>query len=420
MTPEIESSPEYRSLRPFWVLWSGQAISLLGTQIVQFALIWYLTVETNSASVLALASLAGMLPSVALGPIAGALVDRWSRRWIMFGADSLVAGASLILALLFAANRIETWHIFAILLIRSLGTAFHGPAMLASTSLMAPPDYLTRIAGINQMLHGGVGIVSAPLGALAVEALSMQSVLGIDVITALFAILPLLFIRVPQPPAKLKEETDNGQKSLWSEIREAAGYMWQWRGLRILFGIAITLNFLLNPAFSLLPLLIKNEYQGSAGVLAWAQAAFSIGLIAGGALLGAWGGFQRKMATSLSGTALIGIGTLGVGAMPANLLPMAIASMAILGFGQPFANGPIMAILQEVVAPEMQGRVFTLLISAATAASPLGLLIAGPISDLVGVRSWFIAAGGMCVLMVIAGSFSKELLNLDSASVSPS
>ena len=129
----------------FWLLWSGQAVSLFGSQLVQFALIWWLTKETGSGTVLATATLVGIVPQVVLGPIIGALVDRWNRQRILFVADTAVALASLFLALLFELGIVEIWHVFAILFVRALGSAFHGPTMLTSTALMVPKEQLTRI-----------------------------------------------------------------------------------------------------------------------------------------------------------------------------------------------------------------------------------------------------------------------------------
>ncbi len=165
----------------FFTIWGGQALSLLGSQLVQFALIWYLTVLTRSATVLATAALVGILPNIFLGPFIGALVDRWNRRKVMLAADSLVALATMVLAVLFAFNLIEIWHIYLVLFLRALAGTFHNNAMSASTSLMVPVEILTRVQGLNQMLNGGLNIAAAPLGALLLELLPMQGILAIDV-----------------------------------------------------------------------------------------------------------------------------------------------------------------------------------------------------------------------------------------------
>ena len=191
-----------KSLKPFFVLWTGQAVSLLGSQLVQFALIWWLTQTTGSATMLALASLAGMLPNVVLGPFVGVLVDRWNRRLTLMAADAVVALATVVLAYLFWADVVQIWHVFVILFMRALGGSFHRPTMQSSTSLMVPEAQLTRIQGLNQALNGGMNIASAPLGALLLGVLPIQGILAIDVVTALFAIVPLFFIAVPQPKKK--------------------------------------------------------------------------------------------------------------------------------------------------------------------------------------------------------------------------
>src|SRR5215211_5008471 len=129
----------------FFTIWIGQAFSLVGSALVQFALIWWLTQKSGSATVLAIATLVGMLPQILLGPFAGALVDRWNRRIIMMIADATIAAFSLVLAYLFAAGTVQIWHVYAIIAVRALGGAFHFPAMSASTPLMVPQDQLTRV-----------------------------------------------------------------------------------------------------------------------------------------------------------------------------------------------------------------------------------------------------------------------------------
>ena len=149
----------------FFTIWTGQAFSLLGSQLVQFALIWYLTLKTGTATILATVTMMAMLPGIFLSPFIGPLIDRWNRRRIMIVADTLIALATLVLAVLFAFDLVQIWHIYVIMFIRSIGESFHRPAMTASTSLMVPKEHLTRIQGVNQMLNGGLNIIAAPLGA---------------------------------------------------------------------------------------------------------------------------------------------------------------------------------------------------------------------------------------------------------------
>src|SRR5574340_1045017 len=155
--PELNNK---KWLRTFGPIWLGQAASLLGSSLVQFALVWHLTVKTGSTTVLAMATLVALLPQVVLGPFAGALVDRWDRRKVMMIADGSVALTTLILVALFSTGRIETWHIYVAMFLRSLGGAFHWPAMQASTSPMVPKEHLPRLAGANQALNGLINIAA--------------------------------------------------------------------------------------------------------------------------------------------------------------------------------------------------------------------------------------------------------------------
>src|SRR4030065_2836728 len=192
----------------FFTIWTGQAFSLLGIQLVSFAVIGWMTQTTGSATVLATASLVGLLPQVILGPFTGTLVDRWSRRLTMIVADGLIAFATIVLAVLFALGHVQLWQVYALLFIRSVRGGFHLPAMQASTTLMVPREHLSRIQGFNQMLQGGMSIASAPLGALLLVWLPMQGILAIDVFTAMLAVIPLFFFQVPQPEVQLQT---NGQ-----------------------------------------------------------------------------------------------------------------------------------------------------------------------------------------------------------------
>ena len=159
----------------FFTIWSGQAISLFGSRLVQFALIWWLTQETGSATVLAIATLIGLLPQVIIGPFAGALVDRWKRRQVILVADTTIALATLLLAYLFSIDAVGVGTIYGLLLVRGIGESFHWPAMSAATSLMVPKEQLTRVQGVNQMLQGALSIFAAPLGALLLAVLPLQA-----------------------------------------------------------------------------------------------------------------------------------------------------------------------------------------------------------------------------------------------------
>ncbi len=401
---------------PFFTIWGGQALSLLGSQLVQFALIWYLTVETRSATVLATASLVGLVPHVVLGPIVGTLVDRWNRRQIMLVADTIITLATISLAILFAMDHAEIWHIYLVMFIRSLAGGFHGNSMGASTSLMVPKEHLTRIQGINQMLNGGLNVIAAPLGAILLEVLPLQGILAIDVITAVFAIMPLFFIQIPQPSRIERQVTQSAHRtSVWQDFKEGLRYIVGWPGLLIIALMAVLLNFILTPAFSLLPLLVKDYFGGDALELGWVNSASGIGIIIGGLLLGVWGGFKRrKIMTTFLGLFGMGTGILVMAQAPPTSIFWIVGASLLVGIMQPITNGPIFGVMQSTVSPDMQARVFSLLGSLASGMAPVGLMIAGPISDHVGIQSWFLLGGILCIVMAVSGFFIPAVMNLET------
>jgi DHA3 family macrolide efflux protein-like MFS transporter len=400
---------------PFFTIWGGQAISIVGSQLVQFALIWYLTVETGSATVLATAAIVGMLPQVILGPFVGTLVDRWNRRRIMLLADSTITLFTFLLTLQFALNDVAIWHIYVVMFVRSLAGSFHGNAMSASTSLMVPVEHLTRIQGLNQMLNGGLNVVSAPLGALLLGILPIQGVLLIDVGTALLAILPLCFIQVPQPERLSGGKgVEGAQATIWQDFQSGFRYFLGWPGLLIVGLMTVGINFTVIPAYSLLPLMVREYFGGNAVHLSWVESAMGIGIIAGGAWLGVWGGFKRKMLTSMLGLMGLGVGTLMIAITPPSAILMVVAAALCVGIMTPMTMGPFYAAIQSVVEPEMQGRIITLLSSVGGGMAPIGLMIAGPVADHVGIQTWFFIGGILCVLMSVVGLFIPAVMNIEN------
>ena len=395
----------------FIPLWVGQALSLLGSQLVQFAIIWYLTRETNSATTLAVASMMGLLPQVLLSPFIGTWVDRGNRRLILIAADSTVAIATLVLALLFASGALQLWQIYIALFIRAVASGFHQSAFGASVVLLVPKEHLARVQGFNQALYGGLNIISAPLGAYLLAVLPMQGILGIDVGTALLAITILLFIPIPQPERRAQTPS-----TFWQDFRAGFRYIMAWRGLVILLGLVMVINFFFSATEPLTPLLITNHFRGNAQQLGWWLSSFAAGNVLGGLILGAWGGFKRKVVTAQLGLILTGLSTMVLGVVPSNLFWVGIAANVATGMLLPIINGSFGATLQAAIAPEMQGRVFAFILSAAMLVSPLALIIAGPFADAFGIQTWFLIAGISCTGMGLLGFFSSDVMTMENKS----
>ena len=198
-----------------------------------------------------------------------------------------------------------------------------------------------------------------------------------------------------------------------ADLRAGLRYVWAWPGLLMLMLLATVINFVLTPAFSLMPLLVVDHFQGGPWHLGGLESAFGIGVVLGGLVLSAWGGFKRRIRTSLLGLVGMGLGVMLIGMTPMSLFALALAAMFLAGFTQPMVNGPIMAIMQAKVAADMQGRVFTLLQAMATAMTPLSLAVAGPVADVVGITPWYIAGGLTCLLMAVVGAFLRPVMTIE-------
>ena len=266
--------------RTFFLIWVGQSLSLLGSELVQFALVWHLTKTTGSASVLAFASFVALIPRVLISPFTGALVDRWDRRRTMILADVGIAAATMALAAIFFFGRIQIWHIYAIMFIRSLGSGFHWPALQASISLLVPKDQLSRIAGLNQTLRGTLGILAPVFAALLLDYLPMFGILSIDVLTAILAISPLLVVVIPTPEKKSFDDSEKPMRII-DDVKFGFRYLYNWKGLFYLALAATLLNFLLNPGFTFTPLLVTQYFGKGAIELSAIESAFSAGMILG-------------------------------------------------------------------------------------------------------------------------------------------
>jgi DHA3 family macrolide efflux protein-like MFS transporter len=315
----------------------------------------------------------------------------------MIAADGLAALLAAVLAVLFFTGQIQVWQIYVITFVRSLLGAFHFAAFQASTSLMVPDDQLSRVAGMNQTLWGALNIVAPPLGALALSVMSFPAIMGIDVVTALIAITPLLFVHIPQP---VRQAAAASASTIVAEVKEGFRYLWHWPGARLLlFGSAL-LNALIWPAMTLMPLLVTKHFGGGVVQLAWINSAWGIGLVAGGLTLSVWGGFKRKTSTVALGLFGGAVGLLITGLAPAAFFWLGFAGLLLFGFMNPITNGPLMAIMQSAVPPEMQGRVFTTMGSFAALASPIGMALAGPLADVLGVQFWFVISG-VCELGLV-------------------
>ncbi len=382
---------------------------MFGSRLVRFTIVWYLTLQTGSATVLAIATIMALLPQVLIAPFAGSYVDRWNRRRTMIAADMIIALSILFLVAMFHFGTIEIWHIYLAMLIGSAAGAFHWPAMLASTSLMVPKKHLLRVGGLNHTLQGAAGIIAPPLGALVLILLPMSTILMIDVVTAIIAIGALAAVHVPQP-----ERTSlSMEKSVLGDMMDGFRFLRKTRGILLIVVMAMFLNLVGGPASALIPILVTNHFHGDVTYLAIIQSASAIGMVLSGILLGIWGGGKRRTFTALIALIVMGILDMLIGLMPPDAFFQATALFFLVAGLGTIVNGSILALLQSTVPADKQGRVYGLVASGATAMMPIGLVIAGPVADAYGVPIWFIASGVATIVLGTAALLTPSVRALD-------
>ncbi len=391
----------------YWAIFTGQAVSLVGSALAQFVLIWWITDTTGDVGALATAGMAALLPYALLSPLGGTFADRYDRRLLMIGADALSALCIVALVILFNTDRIELWHIYVSMAVRSALQAFQAPAASASAAMLVPPDFLPRAAGLNQTLNGIVTIAAAPLGALAISLLPLGYAIGIDIVTALLGILPLLVFRIPQIRAPR-----NPGSALWSEFREGVALVWNDAGLRRLYLLLGAVVLAIMPSFTLVPLLVKAHFGGGAPQVALMEGIAGVGMIAGGIIITAVAP-RRRMPWVLWGFAAACLTLAFTALAPSDMFILAVVWWTISGITFILGNAPLTALLQTTIPNQLQGRALALLGMVMGLAAPVGLALASPIGEAVGIRWLFVGMGVLGTLVSLAGLWSKALRRMD-------
>ena len=372
---------------------TSQGFSLLGSMLVQYALMWHLTITTQSGEVMTLAIIVGFIPMLLISPFAGAWADRLPKRMLIAAADALAAlsTVALFIALLFGYD--DLWVILAAMGLRAVGQAIQSPAVSAILPEIVPEEHLLRINGYNGALQSGVGLVSPLLAGALLTLMPMQWVLLIDVVTAAFAIvIMLVLVKVAHTPS------DAEPVGALRDIRDGFVYVWQHRFVRRLFWYFAVSFFLAAPVSFLTPLQVTRSYSNDVWRLTVIEMAFFVGMMLGGVLIGQWGGFRRKAATVAAAIVVMGAFAMLLGLEQPFWLYS--AWMLLTGVFMPFMNAPTMTLLQTKVEPKFLGRVMSVMMMISTSVMPLGMLVFGPMADRVRIEWILLATGG---LMVIGG-----------------
>lgn len=392
--------------KKIFCIWFGQSVSLLTSSVLQMSIIWYLSIETGSAQVVTFSTLCGFMPQAILGTFAGPIIDRLSKKKLIILSDFLIALASLALALVALSGSLPIWFIFIILIIRSIGTAFHEPAAHSLTPLIVPKEFITQYAGYSQAFDSICYLLSPAIALMLYNVWDLSSIIFLDVLGAAVAITILLVIKVPKEelvsvkaePINIIEDTKLGIKVMKSH-----------KGILTLMFIATIYSAIYSPIGSLYPYITMNYFGGTTTQSGLIELIFAIGTLLGSLLLARIGN-KIKKSHGLSVSMLVyGLGVFITGCLSPDGLPVFFVLSFIMGLAVPFYHGITRAIYQLTIEPEYLGRAFSLSISAKRLGMPIGLLLGGYFADAYGINTLCIVVGIMAIMLGLTLYFHKAL-----------
>ncbi|MCK4434326.1 MFS transporter [Candidatus Bathyarchaeota archaeon] len=403
----MEIQADQVTFRSYLFFWSGQLVSLLGSSIAQFVIIWWITLETGSALYLSIASFLGLVPMIILTPFTGVLVDRWSRKALIGIADFLQALVTVALIFLFWLSSVSIWQVLVLLTLRGIFQAFHSPAVTAIVPLMVPKAKLSRVNGLTYLFTGAVTLIGPVVAALLLAFWKIHQILWIDAITFIVAVIPLLIITIPS----VRKKQD--KSSFSKDLGEGLAFIKNARGFLPLLTLATLLNFLLTPLPTLLPYYVKFDHLGEVSDLAFVMAFFQGGILAGGLLMSVIKGVKKKTGAIMSSVYIVFLGYALVALTPSGLFWFMALGGLIMAFCIPIANVSIQTIIQTVVPLKMQGRVNSVTMALASAATPLGMILSGVIVEFTRTANLFLGCAGLGILVLTLSWFFTDIRHVE-------
>jgi DHA3 family macrolide efflux protein-like MFS transporter len=363
--------------------------------LVQYAITWHITLETQSGIMMTISILCGFLPTLLISPFAGVWADRYNRKMLIVLSDSFIAVSTLALAILFLLGYDAIWLLFLASSLRSLGAGVQTPAVGAFLPQIVPEDKLTRINGLNSSIQSLVTLVSPLLSGALMSVSTIDSIFFIDVFTAAIAVSILLFfLNVP----KHAKAIENDEISYFAEMKEGVKYIYHHSFINNIFIHCAIYYVLISPLCFLTPLQVTRSFGDDVWRLTVIEVTFSIGMIFGGIIIASWGGFKNRLHTMALSFLVIAVCTTTLGAIPS--FPMYSIIMAFIGVMLPIFNTPFTVLLQEKVEEDYMGRVFGVLSMISSSVMPLAMLAFGPLADFVKIE-WLLIVTGL--LMLIQG-----------------
>ncbi|MCM3213279.1 MFS transporter [Niallia taxi] len=384
---------------------SSQTISLFGSSLVQYAIMWHITLTTESGMMMTLYIICGFIPTFILSPIAGVWADRYNRKILIVLSDGLIAFATLILAILFIMGFDSIWLLFVMAAIRAFGAGIQTPAVGAILPQVVPKEKLTKVNGVNGSIQAIIMFVSPMVSAALLATTAIEIIFFIDVITAAIAIVTMLsFVKISVHEKAAEKQTT----SYFADFKEGLSYVNSNSFLKSFFVFFAIFFVLMAPAAFLTPLQVTRSFGSDVWRLTAVELAFSIGMIAGGGIIAAWGGFRNKISTMTLASVIMGVCTLTLGIAPSFWLYLIF--MGVFGIAMPIFNTPTTVLLQEKISEEYLGRVFGVLGMISTSMMPIGMLIFGPLADIIRIEWLLIGTGLFMLVLTVFLSRNKALI----------
>ncbi len=382
-----------------------QAISLFGSSLVQYAIMWHITLRTGSGVMMMISIICGFLPTFFLSPFAGVWADRYNRKLLIILSDAGIAFSTLILAVIFLLGYNEIWLLFVVSAVRALGTSVQVPAVGALLPQLVPEDKLTRVNGINGSIQSAITLLSPMVSGVLLSFASIEIVFFIDVVTACIAVFAMLFTVKVESHAKASQ---NQQVSYFEDFRMGLRYISKHMFIKQFFIYGAVFFFLVTPAAFLTPLQVVRSFGNDVWRLTAIEITFSVGMMLGGFLMASWGGFKNKIHSMAMAGFAIGIFTIALGAVPVFWLYLLF--MVLTGLAIPVFSTPATVLLQEKVEEDYMGRVFGVYGMISSAMMPLGMLAFGPVSDYVRIEWLLLGTGALVLVQNVFMLGSKALL----------
>lgn len=383
---------------------ASQAISLFGSALVQLAITWYITLTTQSGSMMTISIICGFLPTLFVSPFAGVWADRFDRKLLIIVADSMIALCTLILAILFMTGYDSVWLLFVALAIRSLGAGIQMPAVGAFLPQFVPQELLTKVNALNGTIQSTMTLLSPMLSAALLTVASIEAIFFVDVVTAALAVtIMLAFLKVPAHE-RSQEKLPVGY---FADLREGIAYIKKRDFLKAYFFFNALFFIFMGPAAFLTPLQVARSYGEEVWRLSAIEVGFSLGMMVGGVLMAWWGGFTNRLHSMALANFTFGLCTVVLGIPP--VFGIYVALMGVIGIIVPMFNTPATVLLQERVEDAYLGRIFGVNTMIASSLMPLSMLVYGPLADIIPVERLLIITGTLLVIQSLLMQANRAL-----------